>query len=121
MIQFDFSKSFEENISDLVSSHNVKGKILRYSDNYYILESLYNQNYHDDYQNKCQRPNGTLIHNTVKRIWDLKNKYKIAGIKSEWVFTDGKKDHKRYWLSRKKEDEPTQYPIDKSGEVQNDI
>lgn len=103
MLKFNFNLGFDENTVDLVATHKTKGKILKFSDNYYVLLSMYNQNYHDDYENKCVRPDGTRINKTVQRCWDLEHKFNVAGIKNEWVKTPGKKDYKRYWLSRRED------------------
>lgn len=101
ILKFDFSKSFEENVSDIVVLNRTKGMIQRYSDNYYVLLGLFNQQVYDNYNNKCVRPNGTIIHNTTQRCYDLRKKFEIDGIKAEWVYTKkGRKDYKRYYLDR---------------------
>lgn len=101
MLKFDFRKSFEENTSDMVVTHKAKGKILKFSNNYHVLLALYNQKYLDNYKNKCIKPNGRAVNNTVQRCWDLEHKFNIEGIKSEWVDDGENKGYKRYWLSRK--------------------
>lgn len=104
MITFNFDLSFEENTANLVVSTKTKGKIMKFSDNYYVLKSFFDGNHHDNYTNKCIRPNGIPINNTAQRCWDLANKFKIEDIHSEWVTDnkEGRRGFKRYWLNRGK-------------------
>ena len=103
-MNIDFSLSFDIAMSEIVSVANKKGKITIGSDNYWVLMALFNQKYLDDYDNKAMRPNGSKVHNTVKRVSDLRKKYKIP-ISDEWNDGHGRGDYKRFWMSRRQENE----------------
>ena len=99
-MKFDFNKSFAENVAEIVSTRNMKGKIRKNSDNYLVLNALFNQCYVDNEEGRVERIDGSKIRHTTQRVWDLENKYGIEGIQSRWV-KGGRADYKQYWISRK--------------------
>lgn len=97
---FDFDLSFELNVVELVSTYNEKGKMKKGSDNYLVLQALYNQHYIDNEVNRVERADGSRVGKTSQRIWDLTNKFGVENIQHRWV--KGKRgSYKEFWLSRK--------------------
>ena len=90
--KFDFTQSFDEQISRLKS--NSGGAFKRGSHNYFILRALFLGHTIDDYRHRPLGADGYPLNNIRTRVADLRNEWNIC-IGSR--VADGKK-HKEYQI-----------------------
>lgn len=75
-VTFDFSQSFDEQISRLKSKSG--GAFKRGSHNYYVLRALFAGHTIDDYGNRPMGGKGFPLNNVRTRVADLRNEWNIC-------------------------------------------